>query len=104
MRLLLLICVGLISWETAQAETKKTEPAERYIAALEEQIVEGVDCKKGTETRRLEVRTKDTGCTLMYTKAGNTTEIARSKRSVELCKDNLKKVRATLSGSGYSCG
>lgn len=93
---------------SARAETTggapKAAPKSAPIpAAIEEQLVEGISCKNGQETRRLEVHTKDAGCVLQYFKAGKVSQIAMARHSVDLCKDNLRKVRSTLEGAGYRC-
>ncbi len=72
-------------------------------ATSEEQIVEAIACKNKGENRRLEVQTKDAGCILRYFKYNQTQEIAKARRGVELCKENLRKVRVTLERGGYSC-
>lgn len=77
--------------------------AETKSAATEEQLVEGIACKNGKESRRLEVHTKDAGCTLQYTKGGKAQEVANSRHGVELCKSKLVQVRTTLEKGGYKC-
>ena len=85
--------------QLALAETKAAPPQ----SMPEEQLVEGVGCKLGQEARRLEVHTKEAGCSLQYFRSGKNKEIAAAKHGVQLCKDKLKQVRGTLETAGYKC-
>ncbi len=89
--------------ETSGGAPKNAPKTPPVPAAMEEQLVQGVSCKNGAETRRLEVHTKDAGCVLQYFKAGKVSQIAMARHSVDLCKNNLEKVRANLEGAGYRC-
>jgi hypothetical protein len=71
--------------------------------ASEEQIVAQAVCKKPSETRRLEAHTKDAGCVLHYHKDGKDNQIAKARRGVDVCTENLEKVRKTLEGGGFKC-
>jgi hypothetical protein len=93
--------VWLVSGELALAETKAS--AKPAPVGMEEQLVEGVTCTQGKETRRLEVQTKEAGCRLFYTKGGGTNEIGASRNGVDLCKNTLKGVRMNLEKAGYKC-
>lgn len=98
----ILMVLAVSATTRALAENKATkDPAP--AAASEEQVVEAIGCKNGADTRRLEVHTKDAGCLLHYTKAGKTSQIARASHGVDICKENLAKVRKTLEGAGYHC-
>lgn len=74
-----------------------------WAAAEDEQVVAAADCVKEKDTRRLEAQTHKTGCVLHYFKGKKTTEIAASRRGVELCREKLAKVRDTLTASGFVC-
>ena len=74
-----------------------------WAAAEDEQVVAAADCVKDKDIRRLEAQTNKTGCVLHYSKSKKTTEIAASRRGVELCREKLAKVRDTLTASGFVC-
>jgi hypothetical protein len=94
-------------WAEEKTPEKKVESKADGKAAApgasEEAVVEAVECTHGKEVRRLEVHTKEAGCTLHYAKSGKTSQIANANHGVELCQSNLKKVRETLEKGGYSC-
>jgi|GEM_PF-6086569 len=73
------------------------------VAEEEVQIVEAFDCTHDKDVRRLEVLTREAGCSLQYHKFGKRNEVAVAKRGVEVCKSGLSKIRKTLETSGYVC-
>jgi hypothetical protein len=100
-----ILVVGLASagmHALAAPKTKAANAASRAVVEGE-QIVEAVKCANGKDERKLEVHTRGPGCSLQYTKYGKTSEIALSRHSVDLCLDNLKKVRANLERAGHKC-
>lgn len=92
--IILLACVPLSS-QAADSPAKAVEE--------EVQIVEAFDCTHDKDVRRLEVLTREAGCSLQYYKFGKRNEMAVAKRGVEVCKGGLKKIRTTLEASGYQC-
>lgn len=90
---------ALVSLPAFAAESKKA-------AEEEVQIVEGVNCKHEKNTkdeRRLEAQTHGKGCILVYTKYGKAQQIGKAVNGVELCREKLRGVRATLEKGGYKC-
>lgn len=61
------------------------------------------ECKMKKETRTLEVRSKEKGCELAYTKAGKESVVASSGHGFSYCKKALDKIEGKLKASGYSC-
>jgi hypothetical protein len=62
-----------------------------------------VQCSVKGDERTLEVRAKDKGCELAYTKAGKEGSVATSAHGTEYCEKALEKLRDKLKGAGYDC-
>ncbi len=85
------------------AEGNKAPEAKPRFVEEEVQIIEGATCAREKDERRLEAQTKEAGCVLIYTKHGKPAKIGEAKKGVELCREKLRGVRATLEKGGYTC-
>lgn len=64
---------------------------------------ETMTCTLGKENRQIEIRSKDKGCEVLYTKAGNTSAVASDKVGMDHCQKTLAKMRGKLEAGGYAC-
>jgi len=62
-----------------------------------------LSCTSGSDTRTLEIDSKDSGCTLNYTKMGKTSAIASDNSGNDHCLEVQKKIQGKLEGAGFSC-
>jgi len=62
-----------------------------------------VECFVKGDERILEVRAKDSGCELAYTKAGKEGIVASASHGTEYCQKALDKLADKLKGAGYEC-
>lgn len=88
--------------------SKKTEPAPAPAAPAPVVQTAPVNanklsCTKGSETRTLEVVSKDKGCALNYTKAGKETVAASSVHGTSHCDQSKTKISKKLEAAGYQC-
>ena len=60
-------------------------------------------CKSGSDTRSLEVISKDGGCELAYTKFDQTTTPATSASGTAHCDSVKEKIKGNLENSGFKC-
>lgn len=90
---------------SSNPETKKEAENAKPTPAIHEelQLVEGVSCGHGNDHRRLEVFPKEKGCSLHYSKFGQSKEIAMAIHGVQYCRDKLRNVRQHLEQSGFVC-
>lgn len=64
---------------------------------------EKVECKLGGETRLLEIRGKDKGCELAYTKAGQENVVASSMNGNTHCETVSNRIKDKLTEAGFTC-
>jgi hypothetical protein len=62
-----------------------------------------IQCKKGKETRTLEVTKKASGYLLDYEKLGKMTTVSKSPVGLNQCMQEEKKIRTKLEHSGFTC-
>lgn len=62
-----------------------------------------VECSVKGDERIIEVRAKDKGCEVAYTKAGKEGVVASSAHGNEYCEKTLEKIQNKLKGAGYEC-
>ena len=62
-----------------------------------------VNCKSGTDERKLAIQVKGSGCELMYTKAGETKAIASQMNGSEKCEEVMTSVKEKLVAANYTC-
>lgn len=82
---------------SAPAAAAKTETTTTYAGIM------GVTCKKGEETRVIEIKQKGEGCEVMYTKGGQTNSVASGRSGNTHCENTLNKMKGKLTSGGYSC-
>ncbi len=88
--------------ETNKKDTKKDAKGATTKAAAAKQAGSLV-CKNGSDTRSLEVITKDGGCELSYTKFDQTTTPANSGNGTAHCESVKEKIKGNLENSGFKC-
>jgi hypothetical protein len=64
---------------------------------------DSVTCSHGSEERTLEIKAKDSGCELVYTKGGNANSIATAANGKQHCQDVSTKIQGKLTGAGFTC-
>ncbi len=62
-----------------------------------------IECKSGTDTRKIVTKAKDAGCEVEYTKFGDTKVLGGAQNDKTVCTNVVDKVRATLEASGFTC-
>lgn len=62
-----------------------------------------VECSNKADKRILEVRNKDQGCELAYTKNGQEAIVSTSHYGTAHCEGTLTKIKGKLASAGYSC-
>ena len=62
-----------------------------------------VQCSKKGDERILEVREKDKGCELGYTKAGKENVVATGSHGTTYCTKTMEKIQEKLKAAGYDC-
>lgn len=70
---------------------------------VKETTLSRIVCKSTKEERVLEMRSKDEGCELLYTRGGNTRSIATSRIGDGPCEAVRGKTQSNLERSGYRC-
>jgi hypothetical protein len=77
----------------AKAEAAKATPASDMK----------MECDKKSDKRMLEVRPKEKGCELAYTKNGQEAVVASSQYSNAHCKATMEKIKGNLEKAGFTC-
>lgn len=62
-----------------------------------------MECSNKSDKRILEVRVKDKGCELAYTKAGQEAVIATGRSGNSHCEGSRDKLAEKLKGAGFTC-
>lgn len=62
-----------------------------------------VNCKSGSDERKLAINVKGFGCELNYTKAGETKAIASQINGSEKCEEVITSIKEKLVAAGYTC-
>ncbi len=105
-----LICVGC----SHKAKNPDHETAPAAAAAADKKMdhttkaapgagASKAECSVKGDERVVEVRSKDKGCELAYTKAGKESVVASSAFGTGYCEKAAEKLKEKLKGSGYTC-
>jgi hypothetical protein len=84
-------------------EAKVMQKSEPVIAPSAAHESSQWTCSKDKDVRVLAVAAKGAGCSLNYTKAEKSTEVASSVHGDKHCKSSQEKLRAKLEKSGFTC-
>lgn len=63
----------------------------------------GVECKNGSDVRKLEILKSGSGCQLAYSKFGETSNIASAANGTEYCETVSKRIQGKLADAGFTC-
>ena len=119
-------CASKKTTETVASAPVKTETPATMKAAQEAQPVENkksakhsvkkaaaaatsavgtaeVNCKSGSDERKLSIQVKEAGCELQYTKAGSAKMIATQINGSEKCEEVMTQVKEKLVASNFTC-
>lgn len=88
---------------TGKVEAKMTDVKDQVTKVTNPGVIAKAECVLKTETRSLEVRAKDKGCELAYTKGGKEKIAAESRHSVGHCQAAMKKIEDNLTKANYVC-
>ncbi len=80
-----------------------TPPAATTAPTVKTPDIAKIQCKKGKETRVLEVTKKDSGYLLDYEKLGKMTTVSKSPVGLNQCMQEEKKIQSKLEHSGFNC-
>lgn len=92
--------------KTAKKSAKKaakTETAQTAAATTGTVGTAEVNCKAGSDERKLSIQVKGSGCELNYTKAGETKSIASQINGSEKCEEVMTTVKNKLVAANYVC-
>ncbi len=98
--------------EKASTEVKKDEKKAKKSASKKVTEASGeksavgtaeVNCKSGSEERKLAIQVKGSGCELMYTKGGEAKAIASQMNGSEKCEEVMTSVKDKLVAANYKC-
>jgi hypothetical protein len=87
----------------AKAEAKAQVDAAAGKATTAATTAAHLECVHGKDTRTLEVRAKDKGCELAYTKNGQEAVVSTSRKGTDHCQASLKKISDKLIAGGFTC-
>lgn len=85
--------------EKAKGKTQKKSDASKSEGA----VMGKVECSVKGDERLIEVREKDAGCEVIYTKGGTEGVVASAVKGKEHCDQTAEKIRNKLEGAGFSC-
>lgn len=113
MRFCLLIMIsGLMAACASKNKTAAPAPAtatEQAVASTKTVATKAsaaaakLECTHGADARVLELRGKDKGCELGYTKGGKEAVVATSINGSSHCENTMNKMKDKLQASGFSC-
>lgn len=83
--------------KAAKTETAQTAAKESAVGTAE------VNCKSGSDERKLAINVKGSGCELNYTKAGETKSIASQINGSEKCEEVMTSVKDKLVAANFAC-
>ncbi len=94
--------------QAATADTSSTGKGKKtsgkssgnMAAAVEGSVV---NCTSGDDKRSIELRSKDAGCEVLYTKTGESKSVANETSGSDYCKKTVEKIQANLTTAGFSC-
>ncbi|MEQ1878657.1 MAG: hypothetical protein ABL958_18585 [Bdellovibrionia bacterium] len=88
-----------------KADTPKAAEVDPTVAeeASGGGVGDTIECKSGTDVRKLVIIDKGAGCEVEYTKFGDTKVIGGAQFERDICTNVVGKVRGTLEGAGFSC-
>lgn len=88
---------------TASGKKAEMKSTEKSAAAAPAAAGDKVTCETKGDSRVLEVRAKDKGCELAYTKGGTETVVASSQNGKGHCTTTLEKIKGRLEAAGFAC-
>lgn len=89
--------------KTTQSKMKKTSKKMKSSSSKMTADMT-VDCSSGSDARKIEVAKSDSGgCQVLYTKFGNSSEIASAQSDPTYCEEVKDRVVSNLEGSGFKC-
>jgi hypothetical protein len=88
--------------DKAATDVKPVEKTEA-TSGVDTSVGDTIECKSGTDVRKLIIVDKDAGCEVEYTKFGESKVIGGAQYERDICTNVVAKVRATLETSGFSC-
>ena len=86
-----------------KADVKSAAKAVKGEAAKVTASAGKLECAHGGDKRILEVRKKDKGCELGYTKNGQEAVVSTSGNGTAHCEGSLTKIKDKLAGAGFTC-
>lgn len=96
--------------ETSTPETKKAVPSAKKAPAKKESTTATsavgaaeMNCKSGSDERKLAIQVKEAGCELQYVKAGESKVIASQIKGSEKCEEVMTSVKEKLVAANFSC-
>ena len=90
----------------ATKDAKKADKKQTKAAAAPAKTAAtagSVVCKSGSDTRTIEVVTKDGGCEVAYTKFDQTSTPGTSASGTAHCETVKEKIKTNLENSGFKC-
>lgn len=82
--------------------TEKKKVSNASAKAASDSVNEAL-CSKGNDQRTISLTTGPAGCKVIYTKGGNTQEIASARNQLDYCTNAIEKVKKNLTSSGFTC-
>lgn len=83
------------------ASTERAKPVKATVTA--DSVGDTIECKSGSDVRKLVISDKGAGCEVEYTKNGETKVIGGAEYERSVCTNVVAKVRGTLETAGYTC-
>ncbi len=83
----------------AEASKEATKDSSKKVAASENAI----NCTMGGDKRTIDVVSNDQGCSVQYTKAGTSNEVASGSSGSAHCTNVAERIKGNLESAGFSC-
>lgn len=90
----------LSAWGSSDMKKKVGKSSNKSESTTDLSLVK---CATKSDERILEIKDKNGGCELIYTKQGTPTSIASGARSHDHCSEVMERIEKKLQGAGYSC-
>ncbi len=95
--------VKAMAKDSAKESKKAVKEMAQAATATATSAGEKIECKLKNEARSLEVRAKDKGCEVAYTKAGQENVVGSSMNGTTHCEGIATRIKEKLVASGYTC-